>query len=88
MPFSFDLWVWWGTTLVISGYCWLSVVIVGYQWLSLAISCYCWLSVVIVGYSWLLLVISGYCWIYHSVWASQYKAQVVFLIVHHGAHLS
>ena len=31
-------------------YCWLSVVIVGYQFLSLVISGFCWLSVVIVGY--------------------------------------
>ena len=48
MPFSFDLWVWWGTILVI----------VGYQQLKFAIPGYCWLSLVIVGYQLLLLVIS------------------------------
>ena len=45
--------------LVISGNCWLSVIIVRYQWLLLVISGYCWLSVIIFGYQWLSLVISN-----------------------------
>ena len=50
-------------SVVIVGYRWLSVVIVGYLWLLLVIVGYRWLSVVIVGYLWLLLVIVGYLWL-------------------------
>ena len=59
--------------MVISGFRWLSDVIVRYQCLLFFILGYCWLSVVIVGYTllsavilgyqWLSWFISGYCWL-------------------------
>ena len=65
------------SVIAVSGYRWLSVVMAGYQWFLLVISCYRWLSVVIVGYQLLSLVISGYRWL--SVFILGY--QWLFLVI-------